>query len=347
MNNQTDNIDETTIGDNMPDNDEGTTELSMKESGEPQEVQESQENSEAVELNGPKESAGKLLKRAREVQGLSLDIVHEATKIPLDALRAIEEGYEIRMLSPFYYRGFVKMYADYLHIDAAEVIEDYKQEELPDHIDSEMEEFEIPLWITKFFTRERKQKIVIVIGVILALIMFFKIIGFVMSRKPQPPVKNNVVKTKTVKREVKRVVKKPLAKAPLQTPRKVIPKVKPKAAPKIVPKVAPLPPAPKPKPVKPFVVAPTPTVQKDITLTVRANQNSWLRVKIDGKVVFQSTLRLGAVETWIADEEIEISGRNINQLEFELNGKMIGTLGRKDHNAKKVVVTKNGLSVKK
>ncbi|MCK5014442.1 MAG: DUF4115 domain-containing protein, partial [Candidatus Omnitrophica bacterium] len=87
-------------------------------------------------------------------------------------------------------------------------------------------------------------------------------------------------------------------------------------------------------------------VKKEIALTVRAKQNSWLRVRTDGMIVFQSTLRLGDVETWMADDEIEISGKNINQLEFELNGKMIGTLGRKDRNAKKVVITKNGLSVK-
>jgi len=93
------------------------------------------------------------------------------------------------------------------------------------------------------------------------------------------------------------------------------------------------------------VTAPT-AVQKSITLTIRANQNSWLQVKSDGNIVFQSTLRTGAVETWLADSEIVISGRNINQLEFELNGKMIGTLGRKDRNAKKVIITKNGLSVK-
>jgi len=66
-----------------------------------------------------------------------------------------------------------------------------------------------------------------------------------------------------------------------------------------------------------------------------------------GVIVFQSTLRLGAVETWMADKNIEISGRNIHQLEFELNGKMIGALGRKDRRAKRLVVTKDGLKVTK
>ena len=48
-----------------------------------------------------------ILKSTRMARGLTLEIVHEATKIPMDALRAIEEGYSVRILSPFYYRGFI------------------------------------------------------------------------------------------------------------------------------------------------------------------------------------------------------------------------------------------------
>ena len=33
---------------------------------------------------------GQVLKQAREQKGISLDSIHEATKIPLDALKAIE-----------------------------------------------------------------------------------------------------------------------------------------------------------------------------------------------------------------------------------------------------------------
>ena len=50
------------------------------------------ESSDSAEAKEPIERAGAILKKARESQGLSLEIVHEATKIPMDALRAIEEG---------------------------------------------------------------------------------------------------------------------------------------------------------------------------------------------------------------------------------------------------------------
>ena len=86
---------------------------------------------------------------------------------------------------------------------------------------------------------------------------------------------------------------------------------------------------------------------KRIDLTVRATKSGWLQVKADGQVVFQSTLKKGAAEAWSAADEIELSGKNINLLEFELNGKMLGALGPSDRGAKRVVFTKDGLSVKK
>jgi len=233
------------------------------------------------------------------------------------------------------------MYANYLNIDACEVIDDYRQEELPEHIKQDIEEFQIPKWIANIFTRRRKQQAVIAAGIFLALFVVFKLIGFLTSREPKPAVtkeavKKEVVKIEAVKKKIQKVVQQPRKEVRQKIPKIIIPKKAPKVvAPVVIP-----------KPSKPLVNASPAVVRKNINLTVRANQNSWLRVKTDGMVVFQSTLKIGAVETWLANDEIEISGRNINQLEFELNGKMIGTLGRKDRNAKKVVITKRGLSVK-
>src|ERR1039458_1206110 len=66
-----------------------------------------------------------ILKNTRETKGLTLEIVHEATKIPMDALRAIEEGYTVRILSPFYYRGFIKIYAEFLGLNVGEMYKQY------------------------------------------------------------------------------------------------------------------------------------------------------------------------------------------------------------------------------
>ena len=93
------------------------------------------------------------------------------------------------MLSPFYYSGFVRMYAKFLNMDPSEVIEDYKQEELPEHIDSEIEDdFQMPKWVSTVFTRQRKQQIVIGVGAFIALYVFVQIIGFIFSREPKPKI---------------------------------------------------------------------------------------------------------------------------------------------------------------
>src|ERR1039458_9810581 len=72
-----------------------------------------------------------ILKNTRETKGLTLEIVHEATKIPMDALRAIEEGYSVRILSPFYYRGFIKIYAEFLGLDVGEMYKQYGLDQAP------------------------------------------------------------------------------------------------------------------------------------------------------------------------------------------------------------------------
>src|SRR6185503_5664376 len=129
---------------------------------------------------------GAILKRIREERGLSVEVVHEATKIPMDSLRAIEEGYTVRTLSEFYYRSFVKIYANYLEIDINSVL-DVKKEQLPRYI-KKSPGFEIGLVdkIQKLMTKQRKRQLFYALCVLLGFFLFFKMITFMMTRKPAP-----------------------------------------------------------------------------------------------------------------------------------------------------------------
>lgn len=319
---------------------------------------------------------GEVLKAARIKQGLSLQFVHESTKIPMDALRAIEEDYTIRTLSSFYYKSFLKIYAKFLDVDIdamAEIAAPKNtipvEEELPQEI-----QFDLKEYLTKTFTRRRKEQIAVLLVIFFSFFLLFKLISFFMTRKPKARVQKKVqvvedvkptVQESDAKKEIQKVIKvvaptkeavkkKEVVKAP--EPKKVEKKelvivkpqiVKPQEKKVVVPiqttqKVVPM--VTVTQGVQDQSVAP---IVKDVVLTVRAIKASWLRIAVDGDVVFQSTLRLGAVETWMADEKIEISGKNIGQLEFELNGKMIGSLGSKKRRIKSVIVTKDGLSVNK
>jgi hypothetical protein len=84
-----------------------------------------------------------------------------------------------------------------------------------------------------------------------------------------------------------------------------------------------------------------------VEVAVRAIRDTWIQVKADGNVVFQMTLTKGSMESWIADNHIELSGRDIEQLDMEVNGKHIGSLGGGERKIKKVLITREGLTVKK
>src|SRR3989338_3636081 len=116
-----------------------------------------------------------ILKETRQSRGISIESVHEATKIPLDVLKAIEEGYTVRALaSPFYRKQFMKMYANYLGIEVKGLImAEPPQEEKP------VPRFKKILPPKNFetkptgfsLTKQQKQQIVLGIGAL--LILFF------------------------------------------------------------------------------------------------------------------------------------------------------------------------------
>ena len=275
-----------------------------------------------------------LLKDARIEQGLSLELVHEATKIPMDALRAIEEGYTVKILSPFYYRAFVKSYAKFLGLDVKKVFGVYNlpssttprvqtkkpakvQPPGPNYAVDGLKDF-IAYWSKP----SRRKLLLKYLGIIVALFLAWKAVGAVgdwFKNRPKASSAASKEPSKAVT-SVQRITKR------VDVPKGSAATEKMPAAQEVsMPKKN----------------------ERNVKLTVRANRDSWLIVKTDGNVVFQMTLKKGSAETWRANKDIEISGKNIHQLEFEVNGKHLGTLGRAERRAKRIVITKDGLAVKK
>ena len=71
------------------------------------------------------ETCGAKLKKIRLEKGISLEEVHKKTRIHLDLLKAIEEDSLIN-LNPVYIKGFLKIYCNFLRVDPAECMPDYK-----------------------------------------------------------------------------------------------------------------------------------------------------------------------------------------------------------------------------
>lgn len=302
----------------------------------------------------PATAQGTLLKSTREARGISLRVVHEATKIPMDALRAIEEGYTVRTLAPFYLNGFIKMYAEYLKINVQDNhIEERKQERptvsgpkprVAPPSPSPIETLDLEQWFVGVFTHRRKQQIAILAVAFIAFFFLFKIITFFTHNRPKPVVKAQIKKEKPAVTKSAATAPGPAEKRPQASTSGVKASEAVAAAVKTPPKTTS---AVVPSPQGAFGQASAPTAQLDreIMLTVRAKKDSWLRVEADGATVFQSALNRGKSETWFAHDRIAISGKNMQQLEFELNGKLIGALSRRDYKAKKILITREGLSV--
>jgi len=291
------------------------------------------------EKNPPeqKKSAGQILKEIRTSKGIPLETIHNVTKIPLDALKAIEEGYQVRTLSPFYMKGFIKMYAEYLGVDVSEILEDYHKERLPGPAKRPYPEDILEKKIKNIFTRERQQLIVKIMVGLVVLFVISKIGGCLFKKRdPSGTTVKKVAVKKEEKKQISKSTQKKQVPAAVQQPESKKKETEQKNA---------APPAVTPPTAKKNPPAPVQVSNKAVRLTIRTRKQGWLQVKVDGNLVFQSTIKQGAVETWEADEKIEISGKNIHNLEFEVNGKVLGTLGRADRSARRVVITKDGLKV--
>ncbi|HDR7791517.1 TPA: helix-turn-helix domain-containing protein [Bacillus luti] len=95
---------------------------------------------------------GQKLKEAREAKGLSIDQLHEITKIQKRHLVAIEEGNYDILPGAFYVRAFIKQYADAVGLNGEELLVEY-QSTIP-----QSENHEVPQVSTGQKTQETMQK---------------------------------------------------------------------------------------------------------------------------------------------------------------------------------------------
>lgn len=298
-----------------------------------------------------------ILKDTRLAKGLSIDLVHEATKIPLDALRAIEEGYKVKMLTPFYYKGFIKIYAEFLGLDVKEVFVIYgldrpvsklgqpttAQAAASSPANSKVEKVEakpktktniqipaLPLkgikeGFKKIATKENIWLMARVVIFVITVWFLIKLGGCcfkgLQSWIKSWPKKNTAVAVKKERKKAAEPVKEPVLVNREKEDSK--------------------------EEVKSDTVRSAVSTNASVSLAIRASRDSWVQVKADDKVVFQMTMKKGTMESFSAKNTIELTGKNINELEMEVNGRHIGALGSSERKARKVMITKDGLSVKK
>ncbi|MFH1752675.1 MAG: RodZ domain-containing protein [Candidatus Omnitrophota bacterium] len=260
------------------------------------------------------DSVGRRLKDARQKMGLNYDQVYTDLKIYPDVLRALEEDAIDPNIGDVYIKGFLKKYADFLGFDGDKITSEFLSGAW--HGGDRQESFAPAAARTNSipqFTEnplEKYGRIAVAAGVVLAIsLIIFAGSKLTKAAKVSSPMKPAQVENIT----------------PMPARQKT---EKPKA-----------PPAP--------VSAARPAMAKMGPLVLKAEtiDKVWLRVRSDGKTIFENTLDKGASEIWEAKDELELWVGRGDALKLTLNDAYIGSPG--SGSIRSVLITREGMKVRK
>ena len=320
------------------------------------------------------QKAGAYLKSIREDKGYTIQEISKATKLSCAVIRALEEG-RIDNVDPVYLKGFLKLYCRYLALDWGDFISQHPIPVLAkgaQKSSSSKSQARDKKTVEANSSGNRKpdyglvakdkkegisflklvqvnKKIIALILTVIAVLLFTFIVfrGCVFLFKKLS--KFELPKVKSVK------VEKPKAPEPI----KVIKAAPPKKIPAPPPAKVSAPVAKEPvnssgnrKPdyglaakEPPVKDSPKALKPKEVTLAIRAQDDSFITLKVDGKIVYQRMMYKGKAETWSAKNKIEFSVGNAGGLSLEVNGKPILPLGKKGQQIKNILINSEGLKV--
>ena len=259
---------------------------------------------------------GDLLRRERERQNLSIKDIEKATSIRALYIDAIEKGEYKTLPGEVYAKGFVRNYANYLKLNANEIVnafneEMHPQEELQDAAGSSFaeearqeqsaernrEEYRGPkITSLESYPMEKSSHGVrnaLMVAVAVFVVAFAALIAFGGDEEPSAPA--------------------PRAKTQTQQGQKPGQK-QTEAAPKA-----------------------TDGVEVKLSFTDRC----WTEVVVDGKTEFEGTAEKGKVLTLKGKDKVRITAGNAGALNYSLNGKDMGAIGQKGEVVEKTFTKEN------
>ena len=242
-------------------------------------------------------SIGKKLTEAREKKKITLEQAYGHTRIHPDVLKALEADEYENILSPTYIRSFLKEYASFLGLDVNKIIEEYNKTQKakktsPEPPSEKLQKLEIVKRLAKNAIPALKWVAIIVLAVVV-LRGVSKFAQNIKQKQLAKQAKVTQVKTRPAVETTKKgtVSKKPQAQ---EAPSKAV----------VIPK------------------------GEKLILVIDTTSDVWLRLKVDGKIIFENILKKGASESWKAEEDFTIWTGRAEDLQLTLNGNYIGTAGK-------------------
>lgn len=298
--------------------------------------------------------AGEYLKNIREEKGYSVEEVSKSTKISAPVIRALEGG-RLDNVDPIYLKGFLKLYCRFLGIVWADFL---KEHPLPilngstapaNNFERSRRVKEIsktnaytakktkgepkvsaePSPWPEFILNNKKNIFIIllIIASLLSLAVAYKGFIFIKERIPRiqlPHIKPKSQPAAPSKKPLQKKENKPLKSQalPKKSPQQAVSNVKVQASSSV-------------KETRP----------KAITVVVRAQEDNFLKVKVDAQMVYQGVLRKGKAESWTAKEKIELSIADAGAAVLEIDGKIFPSLGKRGQPIKNILINSEGLKV--
>ena len=256
---------------------------------------------------------GDLLRRERERQNLSIKDIEKATSIRALYIDAIEKGEYKTLPGEVYAKGFVRNYANYLKLNANEIVnafneEMHPQEELHEAAESSSveearqvqpvernrEEYRGPkITSLESYPMEKKSHGVrnaLMVAVAVFAVALVALIAFGGDEEPSAPA--------------------PRAKTQTQQGQKQT-----EAAPK--------------------------PAADGVEMKLSFTDRCWTEVVVDGKTEFEGTAEKGKVLTLKGKDKVRITAGNAGALNYSLNGKDMGAIGQKGEVVEKTFTKEN------
>ena len=273
---------------------------------------------------------GSRLREARENQGLSLEQVEEVTRIRRVFLEALEEERFDELPGDVYTKGFIRNYARFLGLDPEELLAEYrsltgeKPTIIPQVLDEPlMRRSRPPLWASLFLS--------FMVVLALGLIGWYAYNRYYLGVSPSlqglwPRRANSPTATSTPSptREIKQVVQ----------PKATQKQAEPTATSTPMQPTATATPTSLPSPTPRRRPSPTPDLtreaqQPEIQVAAHFVDKTYLKVTLDGEMVFEGILNPGEDQTWTAKKSIILRVGNAAGVRLKVNGVEVPPLGEK------------------
>jgi cytoskeleton protein RodZ len=295
------------------------------------------EENPRVVLFGPR------LKQQREKRGITLEQVSKSTKIGTRFLEALEEDQFERLPGGIFNKGFVRAYARAVGLNEEQAVADYLAATGANQPTAATMDEPPVLQPPPQPKRERAASLPwgIFATVLLITAFGFAIWGFVFRATTNPREKDppQIVQPESPSTTAETSPSTTAPALPSATSTQPAPNQSVPIAPSITP--TPTTSSPSSTNSSPQNSAPTPAT-RSIVLRIKANDEAWLSITIDGEVTTEITLPAAGEKTVRARDNILIKTGNVGALDFEFNGKPLPHQG-KDGEVKTLAFTSQGL----